>query len=80
MATFISGTSCNDPKYTTTSTNVGYSISSNINMTPTYSINLNGTVLTTDDIEFVHALQKHGGSAQDISIGLQNFMQKAKAD
>ena len=53
---------------------------SNINTAPAYSINIGGTSLTTEDIEFVHALQKYGGSTQDVAIGLQNLIQKAKVD
>lgn len=47
---------------------------------PSYSIRLGDTTLETKDIDFIHALQKYGGSAQDVSLGLQNFIQKAKAD
>ena len=75
MATFISDTNYGDLKYTTASTNVG-----NINTTSTYSINIGGTTLETTDIDFIHALQKCGGSNQDVVAGLQNFMQTCKAN
>ena len=75
MATFISDNNYKDLKYTT-STNVG----SSINTTSTYSINIGGTTLETTDIDFIHALQKCGGSNQDIVTGLQNLMQTCKAN
>ena len=47
---------------------------------PSYSIKLGDTTLETADIDFIHALQKCGGSNQDVVVGLQNFMQTCKAN
>ena len=55
-------------------------ISTDSSVAPSYSINIGGTTLKTTDIDFIHALQKCGGSNQDVVIGLQNFMQTCKAN
>lgn len=55
-------------------------ISADSSSLPSYSINIGGTTLETIDIDFIHALQKCGGSNQDVIIGLKNLIQKAKTD
>lgn len=74
-----------NPKWNTTTGSTitglsGMTISTDSSTTPSYSINIGGTTLKTTDIDFIHALQKCGGSNQDVVIGLQNFMQTCKAN
>ena len=74
-----------NPKWSTTTGSTitglsGMTISTDSSTAPSYSINIGGTTLETTDIDFIHALQKCGGSNQDVVIGLQNFMQTCKAN
>lgn len=74
-----------NPKWSTTTGSTitglsGVTISADGSTIPSYSINIGGTTLETTDIDFIHALQKCGGSNQDVVIGLQNFMQTCKAN
>ena len=74
-----------NPKWSTTTGSTitglsGMTISTDSSVAPSYSINIGGTTLETTDIDFIHALQKCGGSNQDVVIGLQNFMQTCKAN
>ena len=74
-----------NPKWSTTTGSTitglsGMTISTDSSTMPSYSINIGGTTLETTDIDFIHALQKCGGSNQDVVVGLQNFMQTCKAN
>ena len=74
-----------NPKWSTTTGSTitglsGMTISTDSSTAPSYSINIGGTTLETTDIDFIRALQKCGGSNQDVVIGLQNFMQTCKAN
>lgn len=74
-----------NPKWSTTTGSTitglsGMTISTDSSTAPSYSINIGDTILETTDIDFIHALQKCGGSNQDVVIGLQNFMQTCKAN
>ena len=80
MTSTISNIAYNDPKWSTITGLSGMTISTDSSTAPSYSIDIGGTILKTTDIDFIHALQKCSGSNQDVVIGLQNFIQKAKAD
>lgn len=74
-----------NPKWSTTTGSTitglsGMAISTDSSAAPSYSINIGGTTLKTTDIDFIHALQRCGGSNQDVVVGLQNFMQTCKAN
>lgn len=55
----------------------GMTISSVDNVVPSYSINLGGTSLETDDIEFIHSLQK-AGTDGDVSAALAQLIEEYK--
>lgn len=52
-------------------------ISSVDNIAPSYSISLGGTSLETDDIEFIHSLQK-AGTDGDIAAALAQLIEEYK--
>ena len=52
-------------------------ISSMDNVVPSYSINLGGTSLETNDIEFIHSLQK-AGAGGDICTALTQLIEDYK--
>ena len=52
-------------------------ISSMNNVMPSYSINLGGTSLETDDIEFIHSLQKAAANG-DVSAALTQLIEDYK--
>lgn len=55
----------------------GMTISSAGNVIPSYSINLGGTSLETDDIKFIHSLQKAGVNG-DVSAALMQLIEDYK--
>ena len=55
----------------------GMTFSSMGTVTPSYSINLGGTSLETDDIEFIHSLQKAGTNG-DVSAALMQLIEDYK--
>lgn len=52
-------------------------ISSVDNVVPSYSINLGGISLETDDIEFIHSLQK-AGTDGNVSAALAQLIEEYK--